>query len=88
MTTVTRMSNSDTQPSWVSPTASQSGPSPRKRFAWLSRVVAIWDSIVNRLVPMGYENETGFHYGELAQRAQSWPLNGFSDSKNSYPKGG
>lgn len=25
---------------------------------------AIWDTALNRIAPLGYEDETGFHYGQ------------------------
>jgi len=30
----------------------------------LSRLVAVWEAALNFLIPTGYQDETGFHYGE------------------------
>jgi hypothetical protein len=29
-----------------------------------TRVVVTWDAVINYFVPIGYEDEGGFHYGE------------------------
>jgi hypothetical protein len=36
--------------------------------ACYTRIVATWHAAVNYLVPIGYEDETGFHYGESLAR--------------------
>ena len=36
---------------------------PRDR-AGLSRVTAVWRALIDLIAPLGYEDETGFHYGE------------------------
>jgi hypothetical protein len=33
------------------------------RPGWWSGVVVVWHAAVNHLVPIAYEDETGFHYG-------------------------
>jgi hypothetical protein len=35
-----------------------------RRLTCLTRVVATWHAAIDFLVPIGYEDEWGFHYGE------------------------
>jgi len=38
-------------------------PSPEQPA--FSRLIAVsWDAVVNFIVPIGYEDQSGFHYGE------------------------
>lgn len=36
-----------------------------------TRIAVKWEAIVNFLVPIGYEDEAGFHYGWPAARRKS-----------------
>ena len=40
---------------------------PRHR-AGLSRITAGWRALIDCIAPLGYEDETGFHYGELPKQ--------------------
>jgi len=37
---------------------------PRGRSAEMKRIKVNWDAAVNFVVPLGYEDEAGFHYGK------------------------
>ena len=37
-------------------------PAPRSRI--LTRLAVTWHTAINYLVPIGYQDETGFHYGQ------------------------
>ncbi|MBE0543763.1 MAG: hypothetical protein IH623_20655 [Verrucomicrobia bacterium] len=34
------------------------------------RIVARWEAAIDYVVPVGYEDETGFHYGEVPAEAE------------------
>lgn len=34
-----------------------------QRLAWLERLRANWHTTFDALIPMGYEDDSGFHYG-------------------------
>jgi hypothetical protein len=34
------------------------------------RIMARWESAIDFLVPFGYEDQTGFHYGEVPAQAE------------------
>lgn len=36
----------------------------RKRPTGLNRWVKLWRALVDWIAPLGYEDETGFHYGK------------------------
>ena len=38
------------------------------RLGCFNRVVARWRAAINYLVPIGYEDDSGFHYGQPAAR--------------------
>ena len=38
---------------------------PAARSGVWTRMAVTWHAAVNYLVPIGYEDETGFHYGEM-----------------------
>jgi hypothetical protein len=38
------------------------------RLGCFARIVITWRAVINFLVPIGYEDETGFHYGESLAR--------------------
>lgn len=43
--------------------------SPRNLAGW-HRLLARWKAVMNSLVPLGYEDEFGFHYGEAPADAE------------------
>jgi hypothetical protein len=38
---------------------------PDARSGSWTRIAGAWHAAINYLVPIGYEDETGFHYGEM-----------------------
>lgn len=40
----------------------RANPQPVKRF-WIERLNLVWNAVWNNLIPMGYEDQSGFHYG-------------------------
>ena len=38
---------------------------PGARLGTWTRVAIAWRAVINHLAPIGYEDETGFHYGEM-----------------------
>ena len=38
-------------------------PCSNARPGILSRIAIVWGAIVNSIIPIGYEDEMGFHYG-------------------------
>jgi hypothetical protein len=38
---------------------------PAARPGSWTRIAIAWRTTINYLVPIGYEDETGFHYGEM-----------------------
>jgi hypothetical protein len=32
-----------------------------------TRIAVVWHAAINYLVPIGYEDETGFHYGQMRE---------------------
>ena len=41
---------------------------PRARSGFLPRIAAVWHAALNFVAPVGYEDGTGFHYGEMPAR--------------------
>jgi hypothetical protein len=41
------------------------------RPGFWTRIVAAWYAAINFLAPIGYEDETGFHYGAMPTRNDS-----------------
>jgi hypothetical protein len=39
---------------------------PAARPGSWTRIAVLWHTVIDYLVPIGYEDETGFHYGEMA----------------------
>ena len=37
---------------------------PPERSGFSKRISVCWDAVVNFIVPVGYEDQSGFHYGE------------------------
>jgi hypothetical protein len=37
----------------------------------LSRIIGVWRAIRDSFAPLGYEDETGFHYGDRPKRNES-----------------
>jgi len=67
MTTVRHLSEKGVQPE--SPASSgDAAITASARLGCFTRVVATWHAAINFLVPIGYEDETGFHYGEPPAR--------------------
>jgi len=67
MTTVRHLSNKGVRPEWPS-SRGDAVTAATPRPACLTRVVATWHAVINFLVPIGYEDEWGFHYGEPPAR--------------------
>jgi hypothetical protein len=38
---------------------------PAARPSGCTRIEVIWHAVIDYLVPIGYEDETGFHFGEM-----------------------
>jgi hypothetical protein len=51
------------------PTPNHSFIAPAKPLAKQNRLLVRWHALTDYLVPIGYEDETGFHYGEKPGRA-------------------
>lgn len=52
----------------------KTNPGPRKQF-WLKRLCAHWDTALDALIPTGYENNAGFHYGSAPAMGDIHPQN-------------
>jgi len=50
---------------WVSSSNGDGLTVPAARPGSWTRIAVIWRTAINYLVPIGYEDETGFHYGEM-----------------------
>lgn len=37
----------------------------------LARIAVKWEAVMDFLVPLGYEDDTGFHYGEIHVSSES-----------------
>lgn len=63
MTTVRQLTEKGVRPDW---TSSNRDPviTASARLGCFTRVVATWHAVINFLVLIGYEDATGFHYGE------------------------
>lgn len=58
MTTISHLKETSAT-DWVLAVSGVVAPVPHR-----ARLAVMWEAAVNYLVPVGYENETGFHYGE------------------------
>jgi hypothetical protein len=63
MTTVSHLEN-DVPAGWsFSPSGGGPGVPATGNGSW-TRMEVTWHAVINYLVPIGYQDETGFHYGE------------------------
>lgn len=60
MTIISRMTESSPLPKRYLVASRHSAP-PLPGLA--TRIVALWNAALDAIVPLGYEDETGFHYG-------------------------
>ncbi|MGD0812052.1 MAG: hypothetical protein ABSA83_00460 [Verrucomicrobiota bacterium] len=47
---------------------------PAARPGGWARLTIVWHAAINYFVPVGYEDETGFHYGEMPAPAAEMSL--------------
>jgi hypothetical protein len=40
---------------------------PAARGGWYSRLVDAWRAVMDFTIPVGYEDENGFHYGDRTE---------------------
>lgn len=66
MTTERRITSMGLRPGRPTRADRSDSPWPGAGTGLLTRLVVGWFSAVSFLVPVGYEDETGFHYGEKA----------------------
>ena len=71
MTTVGHIAKSGTRATWPISSARDAAVVPVAQPGYLTRIVATWHAAINFLVPIGYEDETGFHYGEMPGPSES-----------------
>jgi hypothetical protein len=57
------ISGRNIQAEWIVPKRPRKSPA-RKWHDWLARVHTVWEAALNYVAPLGYEDETGFHYGD------------------------
>ena len=55
------------RPGMPTPTDRSGSPFTGAGTGWLTRLMVGWFNAVSFLVPVGYEDEAGFHYGERAE---------------------
>jgi len=60
MTTVRQLTNKDARPEWPD----YRGKAGARPLAYLHRLFATWRAALDSLAPIGYQDESGFHYGE------------------------
>lgn len=74
MTTARHLTGKGVRPEWPC-FCGEPVISVNRRSRCLQRIVAVWQAAINFLVPIGYEDESGFHYGEppAAKRRRSTP---------------
>jgi hypothetical protein len=56
---------------WVSSSDGNSLTVPAARPGSLARIAVLWHTAINYLVPIGYEDETGFHYGGMPESSKN-----------------
>ena len=66
MTIISQITENGAKPEWTSPSEDATFCDSHTKSGRGSRLVASWHAAVNFLVPIGYEDETGFHFGERA----------------------
>jgi len=71
MTSVSHMPERSARSNWAAQTSSNAVKVRAARPGCLTRIVAAWEAAVNYLVPIGHEDETGFHCGEMPNRSES-----------------
>jgi hypothetical protein len=65
MTTV-RHTETGVPAEWGFPTKGEALNVPTARQGTWTRLAVTWQAAVNFLVPIGYEDESGFHHGEMS----------------------
>lgn len=65
---VPRSNRNDVQPEHPASSTSQTSTSTSSsgEQGLLFYITAPWDQILSSIVPLGYQDESGFHYGEKA----------------------
>ena len=65
MTTVRSLANTEVRPE-LPVFHRKAADAATRRLGCIQRAVARWHAVINSLVPIGYEDASGFHYGEPA----------------------
>lgn len=64
MTTITKMAEQGARPKWCYSSDRRPGIECASETRHTTHIFATWEAAINFLVPIGYEDESGFHYGE------------------------
>jgi hypothetical protein len=64
MTSVRPITEHGVRPGWSAPEGGNAAAYESVEPEQFARGDTLWDKLVSLLLPVGYEDETGFHYGE------------------------
>jgi hypothetical protein len=67
MTNARQAVSNDIRVEWNTPIGCATTHGSITRRGYFSRIACAWQASMNSLAPMGYEDETGFHYGERSE---------------------
>jgi len=65
------MAQNEDRGQWQASSASPTHTTSSGQDHGISRIVAVWRGLFQNVAPMGYEDETGFHYGDAPQDDQT-----------------
>jgi len=72
MTILSRMRQQCYRPEGYDSADRDSVESPKIRSLLLDCATALWNDALDTVAPLGYEDESGFHYGTRAAEADDW----------------
>jgi len=64
MTSVRPIAQKSIQSKWSSPSGRETNTNSSEQCSGFSRIIATWRAFYDSFAPLGYEDETGFHYGD------------------------
>jgi hypothetical protein len=70
MTSVRSIAQKGVPSQWSSPSGRETNTNSSEKGTGFSHILSIWRVFRDSFAPLGYEDETGFHYGDRPTKGQ------------------